>query len=144
MKNLNNYIIEKLHINKNVKTVKVNIKPANSELNARFDDALHHNNRTGKYEWDYAKHLNKMKGYMNKGSKPKVLVATIKDNRKLMNRWIAATQLEWDAAIEAFGQAIEDRGLFTLEEQHAYALGAYQYDNAPYLEHYLDLYNIAH
>lgn len=144
MKNLNNYIIEKLHINKNVKTVKVDVKPSDSLLNSRFNNALHHDNRTGKWEWDYSKHLSKMKGYMNKGSKPKVLVATIKDSRKLMNRWMAATELEWDAAIEAFGQAIEDRKLFTLEEQHAYVLGAYQDDPKPYLEHYLDLYNIAH
>lgn len=58
----------------------------------------------------------KMKAYMNKGSKPERLVSSIKDREKLLKRWDAAINLDWKEAEEVFRQAIIDRGYYTDEE----------------------------
>lgn len=147
MKELNKYILEKLVIGNNLDNPYINIKPADSKLRHKINYSIQYNSKTNKYEIFY-NHIQKMKEYMNKGSKPERLIATIKDNTKLLNRWMAAVELKWDDAILAFGQAIEDRNLFTLEELHSYILSGYnkdinnQNESDGCIQHYLDLYNI--
>ena len=103
MKNISLYITEKLHIDKEVKTT----KPDLSNVRAPW---------FGPSQLDY----DKMKAYRNKGSKPERLVATIKDKEKLGRRFAAAVDLLWDDAINVFGKALVDRGLYKQEQIDKY------------------------
>ena len=89
-----------------------------------------------------AKNLSKMEGYMRKGSKPLTLVHSIKDKTKLVNRWYAAITLDWNEAIQVFGEEIEKRGYATLEDLHGYILYQYNRNHNTSFKNYLDLYNI--
>ena len=74
---------------------------------------------TSKYKTD-EKHIAKMKTYFNKHSDPERLVKSIKDDNKLVARWIAAIKIGWEEAISVFGYAITDRKLLTKAEIVAY------------------------
>lgn len=74
---------------------------------------------TSKYKTD-EKHIAKMKAYFNKRSDPERLVKSIKDDNKLVARWIAAIKIGWEEAISVFGYAITDRKLLTKAEIVAY------------------------
>lgn len=64
--------------------------------------------------------ITKMKGYYNKRSDPEALVRSIKDNNKLVARWIAAMEIDWAEAVEAFEYAIKMRHVLTNPEIEAY------------------------
>ena len=74
---------------------------------------------TSKYKTD-EKHIAKMKAYFDKQSDPERLVKSIKDDNKLVARWIAAIKMGWEEAISVFGHAISDRKLLTKAEIVAY------------------------
>lgn len=73
--------------------------------------------KTPQEEW---KHKEKMEGYYKKGSKPERLVASIKNQEKLIKRWDAAMNIEWDDAVEVFKNEIIKRGYYTEENLFAY------------------------
>ena len=66
------------------------------------------------------KHIAKMKGYYNKQSNPVILVNSIKDDKKLVARWIAAMMLKWNEAAEVFKKEILKRGYLTQDEIDEY------------------------
>lgn len=75
---------------------------------------------TSKYTTD-DKHIAKMKAYFNKHSDPERLVKSIKDNNKLVARWIAAIKINWPEAVSVFGYEIEHKKLLTKAEIVAYS-----------------------
>ena len=74
---------------------------------------------TSKYGTD-DKHIKKMKDYFNKHSDPERLVKSIKDDKKLVARWIAAMKINWPEAVSVFGYEIERKKLLTKAEIVAY------------------------
>ena len=74
---------------------------------------------TSKYSTD-DKHIAKMKSYFNKHSDPERLINSIKDDKKLVARWIAAMLINWADAVCAFGNEIERRKLLNKAEIVAY------------------------
>lgn len=66
------------------------------------------------------KDLAKMNAYKDKGSNPTRLVKSIKDNKKLIVRWLAALVLNWDEAAAEFAGEIESRRALTKAEIVAY------------------------
>ena len=163
MKQINNYIIEKLRINKDTKT---------------FLDKDIHDFENVKLSWPTAalctayNHreslacMKKMQAYYNKKSKPLTLVHTIKDRTKLVQRFLCAVLLKWDTAILTFKDAIIERDIMKEEDIDAYFCQmylhpvkiesiAFYYNLEPYksneenteivkqaLENYFDLYSI--
>lgn len=95
-----------------------NEKAAEAKKAQEFEDAVK-NADTEKYGTD-KKHIDKMKGYFNKHSDPERLVKSIKDNDKLVARWIAAMLIDWPEAVSVFGYEIEQRKLLTKAEIVAY------------------------
>lgn len=75
---------------------------------------------TTKYKTD-EKHIAKMKAYFNKRSDPERLVKSIKDENKLVARWIAAMKIGWPEAVSVFGHEIESKKLLTKAEIVAYS-----------------------
>ena len=75
---------------------------------------------TSKYTTD-DKHITKMKAYFNKHSDPERLVKSIKDDKKLVARWIAAIKIGWPEAVSVFGYEIEHKKLLTKAEIVAYS-----------------------
>ena len=61
-----------------------------------------------------------MKDYFNKHSDPERLVKSIKDDKKLVARWIAAMKINWPEAVSVFGYEIERKKLLTKAEIVAY------------------------
>lgn len=101
MKNFNEYLIEKLVIDSDVKvTAKPNVRPP----------------RIFPQKTD----MDKMDYYYQKGSKPSRLVATIKDPEKLKRRFAVACHMKWNEAIREFGNALVARKIYTREEVDAY------------------------
>lgn len=98
MKNLINFIAEKLHISKDLKPVDYStvkdIYPPYPEANDE----------------------KKMKYYHDKGSDPKRLTATIKDRGKLERRFRQAMIMGWHEATDEFARAIVERGYYTQDE----------------------------
>ena len=94
---------------------------AESERKAaeKFADEVK-NADTSKYTTD-DKHIAKMKGYFNKHSDPERLVKSIKDDKKLVARWIAAIKIGWPEAVSVFGYEIEQKKLLTKAEIVAYS-----------------------
>ena len=84
-----------------------------------FADSVKNAN-TSKYSTD-DKHIAKMKGYFNKHSDPERLVKSIKDDKKLVARWIAAIKIGWPEAVSVFGYEIEKKKLLTKAEIVAYS-----------------------
>lgn len=74
---------------------------------------------TSKYSTDQ-KHIDKMKAYFNKHSDPERLVKSIKDDKKLVARWLAAMLISWPEAVSVFGYEIENKKLLTKAEIVAY------------------------
>lgn len=74
---------------------------------------------TSKYSTD-DKHIKKMKEYFNKHSDPERLVKSIKDDKKLVARWIAAMLIGWPEAVSVFGYEIENKKLLNKAEIVAY------------------------
>lgn len=89
------------------------------EAAEKFADEVK-NADTSKYSTD-DKHIAKMKAYFNKHSDPERLVNSIKDDKKLVARWIAAMKIEWPEAVAVFGYAIERKKLLTKAEIVAYS-----------------------
>lgn len=75
--------------------------------------------KTPQAEWTNSE---KMKAYHDKGSKPERLVATIKNQEKMIKRWVAAMDMEWEEAADVFKQAIIDRGYYTKDELEAFII----------------------
>ena len=84
----------------------------------RFASAVR-NADTSKYVATTAD-ITKMKGYYNKRSNPERLVKSIKDDTKLVSRWIAAIKINWPEAVSIFGSAIVDRHILTKAKLTAY------------------------
>ena len=147
MKSLHELVYEKLHIDKNSKLkTPLKIEPVDSNVERDIRVAMREST-PGKE----VAHERKMKGYMEKGSKPSRLVNDIKDNKKLINRWFCAVKLEWDDAIQTFGEAVSQRCGFTQEQLHGYILKLYNEllnsrfpDMRDHCLHYLELYHIEH
>lgn len=109
MKSINNYIIEKFKITSDIKAEKVQSLIEKAEnFDVTKDNKVY-------WEWPDNRDIEKMKSYMNKGSKPERLVNSIKDNDKLQRRFRVAVELKWEDAINVFGQAIIDRNIHTEE-----------------------------
>lgn len=147
MKSLHELVYEKLHIDKNSKLkAPLKIEPVDSTVERNITVAMRESTPSKEMS-----HERKMKEYMQKGSKPSRLVNDIKDNKKLINRWFCAVKLEWDDAIQTFGDAVAARCGFTLEQLHGYILKLYNnlsnsrfLDMRDHYQHYLDLYHIEH
>ena len=103
MKKISLYINEKLHIDKEVKDTKPdlsNIKPP--------------------FIRPESKDIEKMNDYHNRHSKPERLVNSIKNNEKLVRRFAVAVNMKWDEAIDEFGKALVNRGIYKQEEVDKY------------------------
>ena len=145
MKNLKEIIQEKLVINKNLKS---QIQEINQEDLPKYSRDLEQ--KISSYLWfkgnNLYSHMEKMESYMNKGSKPERLIKSIKDDKKLFNRWFAAIKLNWVEAYKEFGKALEDRGVFTLPELHSFILNRYKSGNyqgySNNFKEYLNIYKI--
>lgn len=70
---------------------------------------------TSKYVVDQ-KHVKKMVDYFNKHSDPERLVNSIKDDNKLIGRWIAAIVIDWPDAVGCFSREIARRKLLSKAE----------------------------
>ena len=144
MKTLKEIVLEKLILNKSSKKHEAEqLEPIDRNVEINIRNAIWDRNPSASY-----KHHEKMEGYMKKGSDPKRLIATIKDDKKLINRWYAAIDLEWDDAILSFGDAVSKRLGFKLTELHQYIYKLYTQSRSGHMHdayiHYLDLYNIKH
>lgn len=145
MKLLHDYVYEKLSLhNKNIKDDYVvgHLDPINPDVRRKIDLAMRSQTPAKEHS-----HYVKMEGYMKKGSKPKVLIGSIKDTNKLINRWFAAITLEWDDAIIEFGPAVSEKLGFSMTELHQYIVNCYkncspQSDRKKAYKHYMDIYNI--
>ena len=144
MKQLNNYIQEKLIINKNLKAPKIQLRDVSgvNYLNVQKEiDSI---------SWrDIKEHLEKIRYYKNKNSNPQRLVNSIKSKNKLVVRWYLAVGEDWLECAKIFKQAIIDRGYFTEDELDAYILKRYNsYSNTNETKEiyakYLDEYKIKH
>lgn len=110
MLNISQFILEKLHLSKDIQvSASLISKAENVDVNKAYKY---------KYSWSWAlgKDMQKMRDYKAKGSKPERLVATIKDNDKLERRFIASIDLRWEDAIDVFGQALIDRNIHPEED----------------------------
>lgn len=124
MKNLINYIIEGLKINSQSK---VNQKDKKTESLKNIDTinvtrSIRMSYRTPAQE---ESHYNKMEAYKSKGSNPKRLLNSIKDEHKLLMRWKVAISIDWIECAVAFRDEIVKRGYFTEDELDAWALQKY-------------------
>ena len=104
MKTIYDFLFEKLHLND-----KSNIVDTDADAKLRTI-----------YTYYQSKDIEKMEGYRRKGSKPLTLVHTIKDNAKLLRRFGAAKKIGWTEALNVFGDALVNRGLYTKEEVEKY------------------------
>ena len=146
MKNIKECILEKLILNKNTKIKdKLNV----GQLDIADSDKMYRkilNFMRENYPTKSYAHARKMEEYMKKGSDPKRLTASIKDSKKLLNRWFQAVKLEWDDAIIEFGDTINNRNIFSLEDLHKFIFKCWHDAAAPKAKeeytHYLDLYKI--
>jgi len=128
MYNFKDFIIEKLHVNKDMKSNKKkeysdeDIKDLLSKY-TRNDIPTGLKNdmsfKTPQSEWT---NMEKMEDYYKKGSKPERLVATIKNREKMIKRWIAAMDLEWEEAANVFKDEIIKRGYYTEQELFIFVL----------------------
>ena len=66
--------------------------------------------------------INKMKSYKDKGSKPEKLVSSIKNQERLIKRWIAAMEIDWKEAADTFKDEIIKRKYYTEEELFVFLL----------------------
>ena len=146
MKNIKNFILEKLKINHNTKIN--NSDDGLRDLSSvSIPNALHQDlYATPGRE---SGHYKKMEAYQNKGSKPQRLLQDIKDKKKLLFRWRAAIELNWIECAKVFRQGIIDRGYYTGDELDAYILKKYNstYKNSfknikDGVEKYLQEYNV--
>lgn len=101
---LDDYISEKLHLNK--------------DIDVQRGDSLE--NVRAPYIYPEPKDREKMRYYHGKGSKPQTLVNTIKDGDKLRRRFAVAVDMKWTEAIEKFGDALVNRGIYKREEVDKY------------------------
>ena len=108
MLNISQFILEKLHLDKDIQmSASLVSKAENVDASKQFKYA---------WAWPDNKDIMKMEAYKNKGSKPERLVATIKDGEKLERRFRVAVSLKWEDAINTFGQAIIDRNIHPEED----------------------------
>lgn len=128
MYNLKDFIIEKLHVNKDMKPNKKkeysdeDIKDLLSKYTRNDIPSGLKNDmffKTPQSEWT---NMEKMEGYYKKGSKPERLVATIKNREKMIKRWIAAMDLEWEEAADVFRDEIIKRGYYTEQDLFIFVL----------------------
>ena len=73
---------------------------------------------TSRWEPD-AKNIMKMKAYMDKKSNPS-RIAKACGTDKLVQRWLIAMGLDWQAAVKEFQREIRNRGVLTSAEIEAY------------------------
>lgn len=142
MKQINNYITEKLIINKNTgsSNEKIKLDTISAEdyrkIYRIFADGLDRH-------WGLDKHIRKMTEYMNKGSKPDRLIKSIKDISKLVCRWVAAIELDWTDAFDAFGKAIAERLNIDINVLHQYICDRTVSNKSnKHYRHYVDFYNL--
>lgn len=142
MKQINNYITEKLIINKNTGASNEKIKLDKITNNDYIK--IHHIFGDGlDPHWGLDKHIRKMTEYMNKGSKPDRLIKSIKNISKLVCRWVAAIELDWTDAFDAFGKAIAERLNIDINILHQYICDtAIKKSNNKHYRHYVDFYNL--
>ena len=128
MYNLKDFIIEKLHVNKDMKSNKKkeysdeDIKDLLSKYTRNDIPSSLKNDmffKTPQSEWT---NMEKMRAYYKKGSKPERLVATIKNREKMIKRWIAAMDLEWEEAADVFRDEIIKRGYYTEQDLFIFVL----------------------
>ena len=123
MKDIKTILLEKLVINKNTKVKKELSESEIDDLIQRYDHSIGLSLRNDLRFKTPAADLtneNKMKYYMDKGSKPERLVATIKNKEKLIKRWNAAMDLEWVDAANVFKEEIIKRGYYDNIELMSY------------------------
>lgn len=108
MLNINQFILEKLHLNKDIQMTSSLISKAENVDATKAYKSM--------WVWPDNKDVMKMEAYKDKGSKPERLVATIKDNEKLERRFRVAVNLKWEDAVNTFGQALIDRNIRTEED----------------------------
>jgi hypothetical protein len=122
MKSIISFIQEKLQLSKNTKVKKkkeysveeleeLAKKYNRNDVNSGLKNDIYY--KTPQSHWT---NDSKMKAYMDKGSKPERLVASIKNQEKLIKRWVAAMDLDWEEAADVFRKEIVDRGYYTEEE----------------------------
>ena len=123
MKDLKCILLEKFIINKNTKVKKELSESEIDDLIEKYGHNVDSGLRSDLYYNSpavYNSHLNKMKGYMDKGSKPERLVATIKNKEKLIKRWDCAMILGWLDAANVFKEEIIKRRYYDNDELMAY------------------------
>ena len=157
MKNLKDKIFEKLVFNKHTKSKQQELKSV-ADIDIPWKVLAHFNIYSNKQKDNC---MNKMVSYYTKKSKVTTLINSIKDSTKLMNRWYCAVLLEWDEAIQKFGEEIEKRNIAKVDQLSAYlymyyikpqtslTIHAQEYGQdgnvniyKKHLEHYFELYNI--
>lgn len=127
MRNLSKYIIEKLQLNKSI-TVESSIM----EL-AQDEQWVKDNCKSGSISIPYVnagedrRDWDKMNEYKHKGSKPQRLVNSIKDRDKLLRRFRIACQMKWYECVEAFGDAIIERGYYKKEQVILFIHNTYKF-----------------
>ena len=124
MKNLIDYIIEGLKITSKSK-INQKDKKAESLKNVDTHKVIRSISMSYKTPTQQETHYNKMEAYKSKGSNPKRLLNSIKDEHKLLMRWTVAIYIDWIECAVAFRDEIIKRGYFTEDELDAWALNEY-------------------
>ena len=109
MKGISLYIIEKLHLTKDIEIVKDDLDLIEKAKEVDSNKLKLH--VIGIFSWPDKQDIQKMKEYKAKNSKPERLVNSIKNAEKLERRFIAAIDLKWEEAINVFGHALIDRNI---------------------------------
>ena len=122
MKNIKNFILEKLKINH---ASKVNDTSGLRDLSSTSIPNALQNDMYTKTPGEESTHYNKMEAYKKKGSKPIRLLNSIKDRKKLVYRWYVAIVINWLECAKVFRQGIIDRGYYNEDELDAYVLKRY-------------------
>ena len=123
MKNIKNFILEKLKITKDTKI--------NDNTGLRDLSSVHVTHGLAidmmfRSQSDEDKHFKKMEEYKKKGSKPERLLNSIKDKIKLMYRWYIAIKIDWLECAKVFRQGIIDRGYYNGDELDAFVMHKYE------------------
>lgn len=130
MKSLIDIITEKLKLNANSELQKTPKNQSTSSSSTRDLTNIRPNNLTIFFNKitpaKLAGHVKKMQEYHDKGSKPYILINSIKHPDKLVIRFTMGVLMGWDACIDPFKQAIIDRGIASADEIDKFILTLYQ------------------
>lgn len=138
MKNLIYYITERLKISKDDKVKDIQLRDLSKvDIRNIFSECF----------WDYPnrdriRDNHQMEEYYNKGSKPKVLVNSIKRKDKLVRRCKLAIIMNWEDYYDTARQAIIDRGYYSADELDGWVYNLFKASKDECYIRYLEKYHI--